>query len=244
MIVTVEWIRAKYNKFNKLYFNGELPEIEFKLSRSKNTWGYAGYIISIKTGKITPEYIAISNYYDSPEHVKECTLLHEMIHVKDYVQNPEHYVVGHRKNRYYDPHGTWFKNEASKFIQYGYDINKNVTDQEIEASKQSANTKRILARKKNNTRIFAVYGYNYKIWFCKTSPENVDNLLKLVKKNEYWFNSRLGGIDEICVFSTKSEKYIELRSCYSKLSGWLLSSVKFIDESEDNGFKFVKRIAY
>lgn len=244
MIVTVKWIEDKYNKFNHLYFNDELPKIEFKISRSKHCWGYAGYIIKKKENTVTPEYISISNYYDSPEHVKECTLLHEMIHIKDYAQHPEHYWVGHRRNRYYDAHGTWFKNEAARFLQYGYDIAKNVTDQELEASEYSANTNRILERKKHNTRILAIFGTNHKVWFCKTSPENVDNLMKLVKKNEKWFNLHLSSIDEVIVYSTQSENYIERRSCYSKLSGWMLTSIRFAAESDNNDFKYVKTILY
>lgn len=245
MIVTIEWIRTKYNKFNKLYFNNELPNIEFKISRSKHQWGYAGYMIKIKTGEVIPEYIAISNYYDSPEHVKETTLLHEMIHIKDYAQHPEHFYVGHRKNRYYDAHGIWFRNEAAKFIKFGYDIYKNVTDEEVLVSTLSESTKQNIERKKHTTRIVAFFGKNGKIWYCKTSQDNVTNIILKVKKQySWWFNDELNGIETIKSFSTEAEKYVERRNCNTKLRGWMKTASAFEQECELCSFKFVRMYNY
>ena len=67
MIVTKSWIENNYNKYNNLYFGGVLPNIEFKISRSKRTWGYAAYTYNRFTSKVTPISITIANYFDSPE---------------------------------------------------------------------------------------------------------------------------------------------------------------------------------
>ena len=125
MLVTVAWMKKNYDKYNKLYFKGKLPEIEFKISRSKKTWGYASYRC-FGTGFVKPLDITMSNYYDSPEEVKLTTLLHEMIHIYDYTINPHHYIRNGRKVRY-DAHGMWFKSECNRLKKFGWDIEKYVT---------------------------------------------------------------------------------------------------------------------
>ena len=52
MIVTKSWIENNYNKYNNLYFGGVLPKIEFKISRSKKTWGQADYIYNRFTNNL------------------------------------------------------------------------------------------------------------------------------------------------------------------------------------------------
>ena len=163
-----------------------------------------------------------------------------MIHVKDYICNPQHFIVNHSKNRYYNAHGVWFMNEARKFEKYGYDICKNVSDEEINNSTYSEATKKNLESKKHNTRIFAIYGNNGKVWFCKTNPDNIEHLFLVTHSYLYWFNSRLSGINEIKVFSTESQKYVERRSCYNKLIGWMKSEKDFCKEAIENNFKHLK----
>ena len=70
-----------------------LPNINFVVSRARNSWGMAYYKFDWKNDTIIPEKIAISNYYDSPENVKIQTLLHEMIHIADYMASRK-YIGG------------------------------------------------------------------------------------------------------------------------------------------------------
>ena len=245
MLVTIEWIKTKYNKFNKMYFKDQLPtELEFKLSRSKDTWGYAAYDINYKKNTITPTYIAISNYYDSPEHVKENTLLHEMIHVLDYVTHPEHYVIRHTPNRYYNAHGKWFLNECKRFLEFGYDIQKNITKEEEQCSKLSKSASLNLELKKQTTIVCAAIGNNNKVWYCKTNLANTTKVLKLIKKYCKWFDNYIGGINEIHVYKTESEKYAQLRSCQTKLSGWIDPIDKFNQEATKHGFNLTKTVKH
>ena len=97
MLVTKNWIEKNYNKFNKLYWDGKLPVIEFKINRSRNTWGFASFRYDFMNDTIIPLAITMSNYYDSPENVKIQTLLHEMIHIADYTFQPEHFIHNGRK---------------------------------------------------------------------------------------------------------------------------------------------------
>lgn len=104
MLVTLSWIENNYEKYNKLYFGGVLPNIEFKISRSKKTWGYASYHYDLISNTVTPISITISNYFESPEDVKLTTLLHEMIHIYDFTINPKHFVNNGKRVKY-DTHG-------------------------------------------------------------------------------------------------------------------------------------------
>lgn len=242
MVVTIEWIRNKYEKFNKMYFKGQLPnDLVFKVSRSKDIWGYAAYDIDYKKNTITPTYIAISNYYDSPEFIKENTLLHEMIHVLDYVTHPEHYVIKHSPNRYYNAHGKWFLNECKRFLEFGYDIQKNTTKEEEQCSTLSKSASFNLERKKQSTIVCAVVCSDNQVWFCKTNVENTNKVLKLIKKYEEWFPTFIGFVREVKVYKTDSEKYAEMNSCKTRLRGWVNTVDEFENEAKENNFELLKK---
>ena len=127
MLVTLSWIEKNYAKFNKLYFNGILPSVKFKISNSRQTWGYASYKINCKNNTIEPISLTMSNYYDSPEEVKISTLLHEMIHIYDYTINPHHFVTNGKRVRGYNAHGLFFEKECNRLKKFGFDISSIVT---------------------------------------------------------------------------------------------------------------------
>lgn len=241
MLVTVEWIRTKYNEFNKLYFADKLPQdLELKISRSRGSWGCAGYDIDYKKNTVTPTYIAISNFYDSPESVKENTLIHEMIHVLDYVTHPEHYVIKHTPNRYYNAHGTWFQNEALRFKKYGYDITNKATEEEEELSEYSEAEKQRIEKKKSETLVCEVVGM-HAVWFCKTDINKVAKILKLIKKYNYWLESFLGALLETRVYKTSDQEYAEMRSCSTQLRGWKQTFEGFEEIVEKHNFELTKK---
>ena len=39
MLVTIQWMREKYNYYNDLLFEGNLPSISFYINNSRKTWG-------------------------------------------------------------------------------------------------------------------------------------------------------------------------------------------------------------
>ena len=237
MIVTADWIKHNYEKFNKLYFDGELPKIEFKVMRSRNSWGYAGYTIE-DDGTITPDFISISTYYDCPEHVLECTLLHEMIHIKDYTFNKFHFGIGVR----YDAHGAWFMNEAKRFIKYGYDIQKDATDEEQKLSKYSDRTKQLIELKKLNTRMLVVVGDRGKVFYCKTNIYAIKNAINAILRCKRRIEISIGNFVEISSYTTDDEGYALERSVTNKVVGWTVKKDEFDKEASSHNFKYDKLI--
>jgi len=241
MLVTIDWIKTKYNKFNKLYFDNQLPtNIEFKISRSRDTWGCASYHVDYVTETITPTRLTISNFFDSPEHVKENTLIHEMIHILDYVTHPEHYVAKHKSNRRYDAHGTWFQLQALKFEKLGYVITEKATAEEEKVSKYSEVEKRRLERKKSEALLCAVI-CEKKVWICKTDIYKVKNVMKLIKKDAAWIESLAGKPKEIVIFKTNYQKYAERRSCATQLVAWLFTFEKLKKDIEKKNLIELKK---
>lgn len=241
MLVTVEWIKRNYEKFNKMYFNNELPNISFKVFRAKHSWGYAAFnyvyngrkLISIK-----PAYISISNYYDSPEEVKQTTLLHEMIHIKDYVFHPEHFVRNGRKvsGHSYDPHGWWFKNECEKLNKFGWEIEKYVTEEEKKLSTLSVSTKENLKKKKNEA-LACVISSEKITYIIKTDINKIQIIKKTIKNvgNLNWEKFLAGKIKSVKFYTTTDQKFAEHRSCATKLTGNKMIASSFENYKEKHG---------
>ena len=244
MIVTVDWIKQNYKRFNKMYFDNKLPDIEFKISRSKNSWGYASfnYIYERKNLKtIKPTAITISNYYDSPENIKQTTLLHEMIHIKDYVCHPEHFVRNGRRvtGHSYDPHGWWFKSECEKLKKFGWEIEKYVTKEEEKSSKLSASTKENL-KKKINEAIACVISSDKMTYIIKTDINKISDIKRTIKRTSSidWEIFLRGKIKTITFYKSKSESFASLRSCMTKLTGKRIMSTLF--EKYKNSLKLTE----
>lgn len=217
MIVTKSWIENNYNKYNNLYFGGILPNIEFKISRSKKTWGYAAYNYNLFTNKVIPFSITISNYFDSPEEVKLTTLLHEMIHIYDYTVNPTHFVNNGRKVKY-DAHGCWFKNEAARIYKLsGFDIQKYVTKEEKEVSQLSERAAQNIENQKEVALVCVVNG-SISSWFFKTNIWQAETALDAIG-NISW-EREIGKVKSIKFYKFNDTKLAAHRSCGKRLKGW------------------------
>ena len=216
MIVTKSWIENNYNKYNNLYFGGVLPKIEFKISRSKKTWGQADYIYNRFTNKLTPISISISNYFNSPEEVKLTTLLHEMIHIYDYTVNPTHFVKNGKKVKY-DAHGYWFKNEAARIYKLsGLDIQKYVTKEEKEVSQLSERAAQNIENQKEVALVCVVNG-SISSWFFKTNVWQAETALGTIG-NISW-EREIGKVKSIKFYKFDDPKLAAHRSCGKRLKG-------------------------
>lgn len=218
MLVTVDWLTTNYDRCNKLYFGGALPKVKMKVGRSKYNWGYASY--KIYNGVIYPLSITLSNYYESPEDVKLNTLIHEMIHIKDYVEHPEHFVRGRRINRSYDAHGSWFLSECNRLKQYGFDIAAHVTKEEEACSTLSKSAMINEANKKKDALVCVISGERYN-WMFKTSRQNLSTALKSAVK--YNWSRLCGNITGIKLYSFSNDQLALIRSVATKLNGWKYS---------------------
>lgn len=220
MIVTTSWIKKNYNKFNNELWDGKLPNIMFKTSRTKHNWGFASYIYDWAHDTIHPEAITISNYYDSPENVKIQTLLHEMIHIADYTFHPEHFIHNGRRvsKRTYDAHGSWFNIEARRISKAtGYKVTNYVTREEVGISCLSENSKRCLENKKNNALLCVLIGSTGVNFYFKTDIHKVDTVKKTIKRYVFY---RIGDVKKVKFYSFEHDGLSNIRSCATRLSGW------------------------
>ena len=225
MIVTTAWIEKNYNKFNNLYWNGMLPKIGFKTSRSRNAWGFASFRYDFRNDTIIPLTITMSNYYDSPENVKIQTLLHEMIHIADYTFHPEHFIRNGRKvsARSYDAHGYWFNAEAQRLSkESGYKIATHVTKEEFGCSKLSESTIRAQENKKNNAIICVVYGTSGTNFYFKTDIYKIKLMKATIQSYTFY---RIGEIKTVKYYTFKNDDLANMRSCGKSLRGWFLDNI-------------------
>ena len=179
MLVDVEWISRNYDYFNNLLWGGELPRCTFNTNMSRQTWGYASYKMNRITKELYDFGITISNYHDSPEEVKQNTLIHEMIHIADYYFHPEHFT----NRRRYDAHGPeFFLKEAARITPYGYDIQKYVSQEQQSVSQLNPTVKKNLERKATKGTPIGLYTSNGSNWFY-VKYKSLDDLRSVMP---YW----------------------------------------------------------
>jgi len=231
MLVTIAWIEKNYKKFNKMYWDNKLPDIEFKVSRSRNTWGYAAFRYNYAKSTITPTSITLSNYYDSPENVKINTLLHEMIHIADYTFHPEHFIRNGRRvsGRHYDAHGYWFQSEAKRIEKFGWTISKHITYEEQKISKLSERSEKCLARKKDVALICVIRGTSGMNFYFKTDIYKVKDVKATIKRYNFYY---IGEVKKVEFYTFDDEKLAVKRSCGKNLRGWFLNNEKMLKKLE------------
>ena len=231
MLVTVAWIEKNYKKFNKMMWDNKLPDIEFKVSRSRNTWGYAAFRYNYAKSTITPTSITLSNYYDSPEDVKLNTLLHEMIHIADYTFHPEHFIRNGRRvsGHSYDAHGYWFLAEAKRIEKFGWVITKHVSKEDQKVSKLSVRSKECVERKKDVALLCVLRGSTGINFYFKTDIYKAKMIPSTVKRYRFW---HIGEVKKIEFYTFKDEKLAAMRSCGKRLSGWHLDNEEMLKKLE------------
>ncbi len=145
MLVDLKWLQDNYAKYSRDFFEGKMPPVTFKISKTMGQRGDASCNINYTEDNIefTDYVIRVSNAFDVDEKHKLNTLLHEMIHIYDYYNHPEHYIIrtaiGWKKNSKYDAHGSeLFLPMAAMINRYGFNITQYVTQQE-ESETQYAN---------------------------------------------------------------------------------------------------------
>jgi hypothetical protein len=222
MLVTIDWIKKNYDVYNKKCFDGVLPKnLEFKLSKSKQTWGYAKFRYDYANDTIIPLSITISNYYDSPEEVKLNTLIHEMIHIYDYVINPNHFIFnGRRVGRRYNAHGYWFLNQCDRLRSFGFDINPKVTWEEKFVSTLSAAAKAKEEKKSSDSLVVVISGKNAN-WMYKTNKANLAKSISSIKR--YIWTRQIGEMKNIKVYSFDNARLANTRNSVTRLNGWRYS---------------------
>ena len=100
-------IKEKFNEYNKLYFNSELPKCEIRIKSAYRYYGLFECKYHEKYKKATFKTITISDLYDYTDENLKNILVHEMIH----------YFLIEKKKLFHDSinHGREFQKMAKEF---------------------------------------------------------------------------------------------------------------------------------
>lgn len=121
---TVEFMKSVYRKMNKEFFFGCLPdEGELKFEVANQIRGrFVGLTFAERdtiTGEITVKKLVLNGVFMLTMHGWMETILHEMIHICDYVNFPKHFDSSE-----YDAHGEWFMQEGKRFKKFGFNVSR------------------------------------------------------------------------------------------------------------------------
>lgn len=145
MIADKKWILTNYERFNAQYFKGELPNITAKLSHARKYLGRASASFDLDTRSMCDFTITMSNYFDQPEEVMNATLLHEMIHIKDYYKNGTEIFEKYWADKKHRGHGDYFLTEAARITkESGYQIDVRASQEVMSQCVLSEHTRQKL----------------------------------------------------------------------------------------------------
>jgi hypothetical protein len=118
----LEYVQRKFDEYNKLYFNGELPSIPLKIDNTLgDVWGRFESLTDIRENTWTPVQILLNMQNLREETVLRNVFVHEMVHYWDCVNNQptkEQWEEANKiKNRFYP---VLLENAGNKFIWIGF----------------------------------------------------------------------------------------------------------------------------
>lgn len=256
--VTTGWMAQKYAEFNEKYFGGQLPrDCKFSTDMSTKHWGYATARFAMGSGRsiITWDYnISMTNAYSMTEETKVNTLIHEMIHILDYLKNPHYYgyydYSGKFHRNRYDAHGElFFIPEAKRLTKFGFNITKLVTADEMESSELDASIAKRMEKKRAKGYILGYLTYVKNSpsalkgngMMFKTTPAHVDELTERARFLNKAINNgpRFSSIE---FYHTSSPEFENWAGCRGSVKGWLRSKKEWeeILERLGDNKEFVK----
>lgn len=221
MLATVDWMKDNYAFFNEKYWNGELPECDFSVGRSKKKWGAAECKLDRRSRTANSFRIILSNYMDTTEYTRRNILLHEMIHIAEYFYHPDSFI-----RRGHNAHGSYFMLEADRLNRDGWDVTVKVSEKVREASSLSAVGKKSEARIRSKAeKKFQVLVGTHKKEFTRSGYETTKTLFVLPKNVECAWGARTleknFRLSEIESFWISDTKYANLRGSLRK--GWFIT---------------------
>ena len=150
-------------------------------------------MINKRTYSLFPSAVILNSAKTLSIHEWFEVVLHEMIHLVDYINYPEHFI---RMKRYYNAHGDWFLNYGSRFEKDGFhvqryckaDIGVNVDD------------KRIAKRLSEDTFIL-MKGGSMDNGIVKVSPNMKDKTIEILSRK----------CDKLIIMKSTNPKTAELK---------------------------------
>ena len=123
---TVEFAKAAYQKLNRELFLNYLPpssEITFELSddiRSDELGSAECTVYSTSGRTFASDFkLTLDKTATLTLHSWIGVVLHEMIHILDYQEHPDH-----KDDKSYDFHGEWFRKMGERFKKHGFNVSK------------------------------------------------------------------------------------------------------------------------
>ena len=131
MTPTIEYIQARFDEYNVLYFNGSLPPLPIKLSNARTFLGKLCYKKQ-RTWFLGPYrysdfVLRINTRMDMSEELIQDTILHEMIH----------YFIGLNHLEDVSSHGPVFQHLMNS-INEKYDRHISISHQYTEEQREQA----------------------------------------------------------------------------------------------------------
>ena len=169
MIITINYLSEKFDKYNNLYFKGELIKPKFEINNAKRALGC--YVSNRYKSIREFSVIKISKYYERTEHDIDNTLIHEMIH-----------LYQHQFNCSDRGHGVIFKRECRRINKFGWQLER-VDHTTYEVSVENKNKKLDLNKE------YEVCYYKEKnrdsYFIFVMSKNNVINFKNYFRRNNY-----------------------------------------------------------
>lgn len=207
---------------NDKFFNGKLPTgLRFQISSSPRGRfvGQASYRYNRSTEQVWATAVELNGSRTLTLHEWLEVVLHEMIHVLDYVSNPHHFTGYMRRS--YDAHGLWFMEEGEKYEKYGFHVQK-YCNADIGINMDDNRVKSRI----NNSVFLYMIGDDGKKYIMKMSRKNLN-------QNIDYITQRIGrgfapGVNEIFVLTSNNPNIsmlrdLRMRDSTSRISWWWLT---------------------
>lgn len=178
-IPTEEFAKNVYDKVNREFFLNYLPNnAEFKVKNTIRGGEFAaafGNKYTVRGKSFISDFkLVLNSSITMSIHDWIGVVIHEMIHILDYNEHPDHYM-----NKDYNPHGVWFLEQGKRFEKHGFHV------EEFYRGDYKMNIDNSSVTKMMNRDMFIKIGQtksgSSKI--IKILKKNKDNALKCLKKH-------------------------------------------------------------
>ena len=163
LVATIPYIRLKFDDFNRLYFNNQLPPIPIKLSNAKTFLGKVCFRkerrLFSRKWRYSDFVLRINTRIDLPEEVLEDTILHEMIH----------YFIAFNQWQDTSAHGRLFREQMARI---------NATGRHIRISHRLTADQREQAQGRPKSRVVCVAYFKDGRIGIKVVPKQARHILR------------------------------------------------------------------
>lgn len=239
---TLEWMKMKFEYFNKKYFGNKLETPRFSLECRKGHWGYysANNPYNVLTRNVELKDLGTIHLNGSVSRTESDligTLLHEMIHM---------YIMTVLKKYPKNQHGKEFVSIANVINKDGWNISemneRKITD--VDDNEESSTD----INAANIEDLFCVIekpqGKNYKFWGVKCKKDNLNNIIRLATQ------LKEHGATSMYVYTVQSDNFSKFPFTDNTLKGiggmsitMIISALSSIigERLTNKNFKLVKQ---